>query len=279
MLTPYRTNPWLVCLLPFVVFMLVGSLEPVPPEAAPNMEQAAAKDSAKESDKDPEKPQPAATEPVAEKSWFSLRIEYRHYPLIYTAKIVLTALAMFFIWPGYRQYTGRIGWLAVVVGGIGAAVWIALATLQHQWMPMLAEKTGIEWFKSLGQRSAFNPADQMHGQFLLAHAFLLVRFVGLTLIVPIIEEFFLRGFVMRFVMAERWWESPFGVVNRTAVIVGTALPMLAHPQELVAALVWFSAVTWLMVRTRSIWSCVMAHGITNLLLGIYVVASGAWWLM
>ena len=38
-------------------------------------------------------------------------------------------------------------------------------------------------------------------------------------------------------------------------------------------------VTWLMVRTRNIWDCVVAHAITNLLLGIYVVSTGEWQLM
>jgi CAAX prenyl protease-like protein len=107
----------------------------------------------------------------------------------------------------------------------------------------------------------------------------LVRFIGLVVIVPVIEEFFLRGFLMRFVQAERWWEVPFGTVNRLAVIAGTAVPMLMHPQELIAALVWFSAVTWLMTRTRSIWDCVLAHAVTNLLLGLWVISSGEWWLM
>ena len=35
-------------------------------------------------------------------------------------------------------------------------------------------------------------------------------------------------------------------------------------------------VTWLMVRTRNIWDCVAAHAVTNVLLGIYVVASQQW---
>jgi hypothetical protein len=48
---------------------------------------------------------------------------------------------------------------------------------------------------------------------------------------------------------------------------------------LLAALVWFSLVTLLMVRTRSMWDCVVAHAVTNLLLGIYVVYSGSWALM
>ena len=114
---------------------------------------------------------------------------------------------------------------------------------------------------------------------MLAYGFLAVRLFGLALVVPVIEEFFLRGCVMRYVMLERFWEVPFGNVNRTAVIAGTLIPVLMHPQEVLAAAVWFSAVTWLMVRTRNIWDCVFAHAITNLLLGVYVLASGQWWLM
>lgn len=114
---------------------------------------------------------------------------------------------------------------------------------------------------------------------MLAYGFLAVRLLGLIMVVPVIEEFFLRGFLMRFVMTERWWEVPFGNVNRLAVIAGILVPVLMHPQEAVAAIAWFSAVTWLMIRTRSIWDCVFAHAVTNLLLGIYVISSGQWWLM
>ena len=96
---------------------------------------------------------------------------------------------------------------------------------------------------------------------------------------PVIEEFFLRGFLMRFVVAPDWWNVRIGVVNRAAVVAGTVVPMLMHPGEVLAAAVWFSAVTWLMIRTRSLWCCVGAHAVTNLLLGIYVVASHNWWLM
>ncbi|HEY2828120.1 MAG TPA: CAAX prenyl protease-related protein [Pirellulales bacterium] len=247
-----RRNPWLVCLLPFAVFMLIGSLEPAPPAAG--------------------------AEAVA-KPWLDLGIEYRHYPVVYAVKIALTVAAMAFVWPGYREYRRRISWLGVAVGVLGAVVWVALATWQRQWMPMLADKTGIEWFKTLGERSAFNPVVQMHGQPIAAHVFLAVRLIGLALVVPVMEEFFLRGFLIRIVMKERWWDVPFGDLTPLAAIVGTAFPMLMHPQEAIAALVWFSAVTWLMTRTRSIWDCVLAHAVTNLLLGVYVICSGEWWLM
>ena len=105
-----------------------------------------------------------------------------------------------------------------------------------------------------------------------------MRFFGLVAVVPVIEEFFLRGFVMRFVVERDWWETPFGKVNGLAIVLGTLVPMLMHP-ELLAALVWFSMITWLMVRTRNIWDCVAAHAVTNLILGVYVVYSGCWRLM
>lgn len=245
-----RQNPWIVCLLPMAVFMLVGSLEPTPVTGAG----------------------------AASKSWLDLVIEYRHYPLVYAVKIVLVAAAMVFVWPGYRQYAWRVTWLGLAVGIAGAAAWIGLSTWQRGWMGGLAEQTGIGWLKSLGQRSAFNPMHEID-QPALAYAFLAVRLFGLALVVPVIEEFFLRGFVMRFVMRDRWWEVPFGTVSRAAVVAGTLVPVLMHPQETVAALVWSSAVTWLMARTRSIWDCVLAHAVTNLLMGVYVIASGQWWLM
>jgi len=135
------------------------------------------------------------------------------------------------------------------------------------------------WLKSLGPRSAFNPLEELKDQSLLAYGFLTVRFFGLVLVVPVIEEFFLRGCVMRYVVSERFWEVPFGNVNRAAVIAGTLIPVLMHPQEALAAAIWFSAVTWLMIRSRNIWDCVLAHAVTNLLMGIYVIASGQWWLM
>jgi len=245
-----RENPWIVCLLPMAVFMLVGSLEPTPDVGAE----------------------------AASKSWLNLGIEYRHYPVVYAVKIALVVAAMAFVWPGYRQYARRVTWLGLAVGVVGAAVWVGLSTWQRSWMPELAQWIGIDWLKSLGQRSAFNPMQEID-QPALAYVFLAARLFGLALIVPVIEEFFLRGFVMRFVMRDRWWEISFGRVSRAAVVVGTLVPVLMHPQEAVAALVWFSAITWLMTRTRSIWDCVLAHAVTNLLMGVYVIASGAWWLM
>ena len=112
-----------------------------------------------------------------------------------------------------------------------------------------------------------------------AWMFLAVRFLGLAVLVPIIEEFFLRGFVMPFCVRSDWWNVPFGTVTRTAAVVAVVYGVLTHPAEMAAAAVWFALMTWLMVKTKSLWDCVFAHAITNTLLGVYVVISGNWRMM
>ena len=245
--------PWLTFLLPFIVYMLVGSFEPGPPKPAQKLPDG-------------------GTRPAANENWFGL--QYRHYPIVYTAKIALTIAAMLFVLPGYRRFPFHISPLAIFVGVVGIVLWIGLCHLQLERKAL--EPLGLAKYLGLGDRPAFNPLTELAATPTWSYTFLAIRFLGLALIVPIIEEFFLRGFLMRYVVNENFWEVPFGQVTRLAVVVGTAVPMLMHPGELLAAFVWFSLVTWLMIRTKNIWDCVAAHAVTNLLLGIYVVTQHQW---
>ena len=190
-----RTNPWLVFLLPLAVYMLVGSFEPAPP--APGARPAEA---------------------------MFFHLAYPYYPLIYALKIALTAAAIAYVWPGYRQFQLRISWLAIGVGAAGVVVWIGLADAERF---MVAHAPA--WLRDWGQRSGYNPLTELAPRPALAYGFLALRLFGLAVIVPLIEEFFLRGFVMRFVVANKWWTVPFGQVNRLAIVAGTLVPVLMHP--------------------------------------------------
>jgi CAAX prenyl protease-like protein len=246
-------RPWLTFLLPFAVYMVVGSFEPAPPKPAIVLADGTSR-------------------PAINQNWFGL--EYHQYPIVYTVKIALTIGAMFFVLPGYRQFPFRVSLLAIAVGVIGVVLWTALCQMQLE--RKLLTPLGLDKFLGLGDRPAFNPLEELAATPVWAYIFLAIRFLGLALVVPIIEEFFLRGFLMRFVVRDNWWTVPFGTLTTAAAVMGTAVPVLMHPGELLAAFVWFSLVTWLMVRTRNIWDCVAAHAVTNLLLGIYVVTQHQW---
>ena len=201
------------------------------------------------------------------------------YPLVYTVKIVLTLAAMALVLPGYRQFRRPPGLPAVAVGAAGVVVWVGLWHLSNfSGLTALVEK-----LPGYGQRPAFNPLADLasdHGYMVpaaWAWSFLAIRFFGLAAVAPVMEEFFLRGFLMRLVVQEDWWEVPFGKVNGMAVAMSIVLPVLWHqPGEFLAAAAWFGMVTWLMVRTRNPWDCVVAHATTNLLLGIYIVCWHEW---
>ena len=241
---------WLIFLLPFIVFMLVGSLEPKPPVVG-----------------DASGWLPA---------WTS--IPYQYYPWVYTIKLVLTVAAIVFVLPGYREFPFRVSPLAILVGVAGIVVWVGFCRLGLE--QRLLGPIGLGSLVDLGARSSFNPLKEFRAlPAYWAWGFLAVRFFGLVVVVAVIEEVFLRGFVMRFVIDGEWWNVPFGKVSVAAVLAGTLVPMLMHPAELFAAAVWFSLITLLMVKTRNLWDCVVAHAVTNLLLGVYVVLSNEWHLM
>lgn len=244
-----QRHRWLTFLLPVLVFGLITALEP--------------------------------TSEVPGGQKLGLAIPYAYYPLVYTIKIILTAAAICFVWPGYREFPFRLSPLAVVVGVVGVVVWVGLCRLELEqtYVKARLEPIGLGWLIDSGARSGFNPFEQITAHPGWAYGFLAVRFFGLAVVVVLAEEFFLRGFLMRFVIRNDWSSVPMGQVNTASVVAATLFPMAMHPAELLAAGVWFSMVTLLYVKTRNIWDCVAAHAVTNLLLGVYVVSSGDWRLM
>lgn len=232
---------WVAFVLPLAVFMLIGSFEPVDPGSA----------------------------------------MYRFYPWIYGLKLLATLAALRVVWPVYKSMMRPVGWHGIAIGIVGAVLWIGVChlELERTYLLPLIKPLGLDRFLDLQTRTAFNPFVQLSGYPIGIAMYLLVRGLGLALIVPLIEEHFLRGFVMRYVASDKWWKFPIGSVTMNSVIAGTLVPMLMHPSELFAAGIWFSLITLLYVRSKNLWECIAAHSATNLLIGIYVVLFGAWQLV
>jgi len=257
---------WLVFVLPFAVYMLANTFEPTRPATAP-----AAVESAPTADTTAE---PATS---AKPGWLP-EIPYHYYPAVYTIKIALTLLAMAMVWPGYKAFPFRISPLALMLGAVGTVVWVGLCKLGLE-QRLVAAIPQLESVIGLGVRTGFNPLVELADRPAVAYGFLAVRFLGLAAVVPVIEEFFLRGFVQRFVTKPEWEQVGIGEWHLMAVVLTTGLAALMHPAELVAEVVWFSMITWLVARTRNIWDAVGAHAVTNLCLGLYVLATGEWQFM
>lgn len=212
-----------------------------------------------------------------------LGLTYDQYPMIYAGKLLLVIGSLLLCSPAWRQWPFKVSWQAIAVGVVGVVAWIAVCSLKAEERLMAALgpehwANGVLGMLGLGmERPAYNPFEQYGDTPFILYGFLAVRFVGLSIVVPVFEELLLRGWLMRNMVSPEFWTVNFGRVTTSAVVIGTAFPMLYHPEKL-ASLVWFSMITWLMVRTKNYWDCVAAHAVTNFLLGVYVVIYGEWWL-
>jgi CAAX prenyl protease-like protein len=101
------------------------------------------------------------------------------------------------------------------------------------------------------------------------------RWIGATLMVPVMEELFWRSFLMRWIQRPDFVAVAPGQVGLLAVVVATFLFVLVHPLWLAATLAGL-AYAWLYIRTGKLWSCVIAHAVTNGALGLWVVYTRQW---
>jgi len=198
-----------------------------------------------------------------------LGIPYDAYPLVYTLRVAATAVAIALAWRPIRTWVGRTTWWPIPLGFVLAVPWIVLAMLQRE----------AGWTAAAVERSGFNPFEQFAAGSAAAWWFFAVRAVGLVVIVPLVEELFLRGFLMRYVIDERFWTVPFGRLTLASAAACLFYAAATHPAEAFAAISWFAVVSGIAIATRRPIDTILAHAATNLALGGYVVATGNWWLL
>lgn len=109
------------------------------------------------------------------------------------------------------------------------------------------------------------------------------RFIRLVIIVPLVEEIFWRGFLMRYLINEDFTKVRVGTYQTKAFIITTLAFAAAHygnslvpSQDFYAAIITgiiFGGVTCL---TRSLGSAVFVHAVTNFFLGLYIMFTKQW---
>ncbi len=191
------------------------------------------------------------------------------YPVNYSVACIASLVAVILAFPGYLKIPFRVRPLAYLVGIIGIVVWIGLWKLDKEFL-------GLGAMISPHARAAFNPLEELKENPTWMFTFLAIRMAGLVLVIPIAEEFFMRGFLMRYIEDIDWDQIPMGMATWKGVVGIIVYGAVVHPGEVVAAAAWFALMTWLYLRTKNVWDCVVAHGITNLLLAVYVLKTGTW---
>lgn len=191
----------------------------------------------------------------------------------YILRIIIVPLLLYWAWKWYVPVTGPrkiVGSIlyGIVFGLIGLAVWLVL-------MAPFVDVSGEPW-----SFSAF-----------------VLRLLAASLIVPVFEEYFMRGYILR--AAYQWYEirkqkkdgsalhemldeasiddvTP-GAWNAAAVMISTIAFTAGHLMiEWPAAIGYSLLMSFLWIVRKDLLSCMVAHGVTNLALALYVYFTGHW---
>lgn len=181
-------------------------------------------------------------------------------------------------------------WFAVMAVVIAVVARPALDFRVRQWAGTIAMGVGVfvlwiapdllfpgyreHWLFSnsiLGSVGSGLPEDQRGNV-----AVLLLRGLRAALIVPIVEELFWRAWLMRWLIQPDFSKLPLGTYAFQAFAITALLFAAEHGPYWDVGLATGILYNWWMVRTKSLGDLVLAHGITNACLSIYVVAAGKW---
>ena len=102
-----------------------------------------------------------------------------------------------------------------------------------------------------------------------------IRIFGASVVVPIMEELFWRSFLIRWIVNTRFESVPLGTFTVGSFLITVVLFGLEHNLWL-AGMMAGAAYNLLLYRTGRIWPCILAHGLTNFLLGVHVLVTQEW---
>jgi CAAX prenyl protease-like protein len=181
--------------------------------------------------------------------------EYWIYPL----QTVICGFLLVRYWRCYDSMWPRRLWISAVVGVVVFLIWIAPQTLlglprrDNGFDPTVFASPTLYW---------------------ITVAF---RFARLVIVVPLVEEIFWRGFVLRYLISENFDKIAVGTWSWMSFTVVAAAFAFSHaPADWAAAFATGMLYNAVACSTKSLGSCVIAHASTNLLLGLWIMATRQW---
>lgn len=182
--------------------------------------------------------------------------------LLYVVKISVVASLLWLFRSAYSELKWPNGvnlrtWSSAIVAGI--AVFVAWINLTADWMV-------------LGESVGFDPRD-VDGQ--MDWFLVVMRLLGAALVVPLMEELFWRSFLMRWIAHPNFLSVNPAQAGCKAFCITAVLFAVAHS-------LWFAGLlagvvyNLLYMRSNTLWSPILAHAVTNAMLGIWIAGTGNW---
>ena len=188
------------------------------------------------------------------------------FPASYIAKTLAAAALLFYFRHQYTRIRWNYWWLGVVVGIVGVVQWVGMEKLiLHGWPNY--PRPSVE---------VYNPYEHFTSAAGM-WSFIIIRWLGASMVVPVMEELFWRDYLWRTILAPNDFKlAAIGEWDWKPFVFVSVLFATVHVQW-ATAIVWGFMIAALLAYTRSLGACIIAHGVTNLLLGGYVLFTRNWY--
>lgn len=179
---------------------------------------------------------------------------------LYAVKVGCVVLLLWWFRKEYIELAQPRLQLRTIAGAVfaGIVVFLLWIVLDAPWM-------------MLGESAGFDPTNDGRVDYPLV----LVRIAGAALVVPLMEELFWRSFLTRWLTRPDFLQVDPARIKISTTVVAVILFGVEHN-------LWFAGVvagavySFLYWRDRNLWSPILAHAVTNGLLGIWVLATANW---
>ena len=178
--------------------------------------------------------------------------------LVYPAKTLAALVLMIYFWPRIKHEIRPFLDLNAVMAGIVVFIlWVGME----------------DSYPKIGVPGGFNPFEQ--GQGTIGWVLMGTRMLGAVLVVPVMEELFWRSFALRFLMDTYFTRIALGSFTWFSFIFVSIAFGLEHHRWL-PGILGGMIYALLLYQKKNLFSPILAHAVTNLLLGIYVIINGEW---
>jgi uncharacterized protein len=204
------------------------------------------------------------------------------WPWSYAFKTVVCAVLVWLLkpWRVYSALEIRNIIPAIAAGLFVALVWILPETgwvgnvmprvseFYNRWLIMMPGALPSYYPELLPNHVSKSYSPQEAGWFLT-----IFKLIGSCCVIAVIEEFFFRGFLYRWQSNVKFWRQPLTDFDFQPFIITVLVFALEHDR-------WFAGILagvvygGLVVLRGDIWAAALAHGITNFVLGLYVISMG-----
>ncbi len=171
---------------------------------------------------------------------------------------MLVAFSLYCFRKAYQEEVRfSLDWLSILAGFLVFAIWILPEGL----------------YPKVGH-SEFNPYAHATGYGV--YVLIGFRLIGAVLVVPLMEELFWRSFALRFLINSDFKCVPLGQFTWFSFLLGSTAYGFEHHRWLVGIIAGMVYVG-VFYRSKNLFSPILSHAITKLLLGTYVLLTSQWY--